>query len=183
MASSAADTIAGLIRDIADFPQPGVMYKDITPLLGDPAGFGLAVDLMTEPWLDDGIETVAGIEARGFILGPAVARTLGAGFVPVRKAGKLPWSTFSVSYDLEYGVDTVELHTDALAAGRRTLVIDDVLATGGTAAATARLIKSTEANLVGFGFLLELGFLTGRAVLGGDHRIEVVLTVPETERL
>ncbi len=176
MARPFADAIGLLIRDVEDFPEPGIVFKDITPLLGDPDGLDMAVQAMTAPWADDGIETVVGIEARGFILGPAVARALGAGFVPVRKAGKLPGSTVSESYGLEYGTDTVEIHADALADARRTLVVDDVLATGGTAAATARLIAATGADLIGFGFLLELGFLDGRAAIS-EHRIDTVLTV------
>lgn len=175
-AAASADAIGLLIRDVPDFPKPGILFKDITPLLGDPEGLAMAVEAMAAPWAGDGVETVVGIEARGFILGPSVARALGAGFVPVRKEGKLPAATVSERYGLEYGLDTVEMHSDALAPQRRTLVIDDVLATGGTAAATARLIAASKAHIVGFGFLLELGFLNGRDALGG-HRIDTVLTV------
>ncbi len=170
-----ADAIAELIRDVPDFPEPGIVFKDIMPLLGDPAGLTMVVDALAAPWRDAGVETVAGIEARGFILAAPVAQALGAGFMPVRKAGKLPAGTISETYSLEYGADTVEIHLDALEPGRRTLIIDDVLATGGTAAATGRLIRSTGAEIVGFGFLLELAFLAGRSHLVDP--IEVVLTV------
>ncbi len=177
MGDTAAEAIRKLIRDVPDFPEPGILFKDIMPLLADPEGLEIAVDALAAPWRDQGVETVAGIEARGFILAAPVARALGAGFMPVRKAGKLPGDTVSETYDLEYGTDTVEIHVDALAAGRRIVVIDDVLATGGTAAATGRLIRSTGADLLGFGFLLQLAFLGGRDQLVDPF--DVVLTIDD----
>lgn len=176
MAEFAVDTIQGLIRDIPDFPEPGIVFKDITPLLSDPKGLAATVDAMASPWVDLGIEAVVGIEARGFILGAPVALALGAGFVPMRKAGKLPGVTASASYGLEYGVDTIEMHVDAIGAGTRTLVIDDVLATGGTAAAAATLIDEVDGDLVGFGFLIELGFLGGRQKIQ-EHPLDAVILV------
>ncbi len=176
MAESAVDTIQGLIRDIPDYPEPGIVFKDITPLLGDPNGLIATVEAMASPWADLGVEAVVGIEARGFILGAPIALALGAGFVPMRKAGKLPAPTASASYGLEYGVDTIEVHLDAISAGTRTLVIDDVLATGGTAAAAASLIDDVDGDLVGFGFLIELSFLDGRRNID-QYPIEAVMTV------
>ncbi len=175
MVAEHTDAIERLIRDVPDFPEPGIVFKDIMPLLGDPDGLTAVVEALAAPWRDIGIDTVAGIEARGFILAAPVAQALGAGFMPVRKAGKLPGGIISETYSLEYGTDTVEIHLDALEQGQRVLVIDDVLATGGTAAATGRLIRSTGAEIVGFGFLLELVFLDGRSHL--HDPIEVVLTV------
>lgn len=152
-----------LIRDVPDYPQPGVMFKDITPLLADPAGFAAVIDALAAG--HDGIDKVAGIEARGFILAAPVACRLGVGFVPVRKKGKLPGPTYSETYELEYGTATVEVHVDAFRPGDRVLMIDDVLATGGTAAATAQLIRRSHAEVVSFNVLIELGFLGGRARL------------------
>ena len=173
---AAAGIALGLIRDIPDFPQPGIVYKDITPLLADPTGFAAAVASMVEPWSDADVEVVIGIEARGFLFGATVAHQLGIGFVPVRKPGKLPFTTSSVDYGLEYGTDTLEIHTDAIGGGQRVLVIDDVLATGGTAAATAELVGRHGGTLVGFGFVIELAALGGRALLDGG-RVESLLTV------
>ncbi|MEM7142900.1 MAG: adenine phosphoribosyltransferase [Actinomycetota bacterium] len=173
MASSA---IEALIRDIPDFPEPGIVYKDITPLLADPAGFDAAISAMSEPWEDANVDLIVGMEARGFLFGATMARQLGVGFVPVRKPGKLPFTTSSVDYGLEYGTDTLEIHTDAVGAGHNVLLIDDVLATGGTAGAAAELVTQHDATVVGFGFLLELGFLDGRTKLG-DARIESLITV------
>jgi adenine phosphoribosyltransferase len=159
--------VAGLIRqrirDIPDYPQPGVMFKDITPLLADGAAFAAAVDALAAGHAD--VDKVAGIEARGFILAAPVALALGAGFVPVRKQGKLPAATLAETYQLEYGTATVEIHHDALTPGERVLIVDDVLATGGTAAATARLIRRVGAEVAGICVLLELEFLSGRASL------------------
>lgn len=168
--------VSGLIRDIPDFPEPGIVYKDITPLLADPVAFDAAVNAMTAPWGDDGIDVVVGIEARGFLFGATMARQLGVGFVPVRKPGKLPFATSTIDYGLEYGTDTLQMHTDAIATGQRTLVVDDVLATGGTAAATAALIARHGGEVAGFGFLLELGYLGGRAKLG-ERRVESLITL------
>jgi len=172
----AAGIVERLIRDIPDFPEPGIVYKDISPLLADPAGFDTAVDAMAQPWAAAEVDLIVGIEARGFLFGATVARQLGVGFVPVRKPGKLPFSTTSIDYGLEYGHDTLEIHTDAVAAGQRVVVIDDVLATGGTAAASAELITGHGGMLVGFGFLLELGFLQGRDRLDGV-RVESLVMV------
>jgi adenine phosphoribosyltransferase len=154
-----------LIRDVPDYPQPGVMFKDITPLLADPQGFAAAVHALAAG--HDRIDKVVGIEARGFILAAPVARELEVGFVPVRKAGKLPGPTLAETYELEYGSATVEVHADALTPGERVLMIDDVLATGGTGAATAALIRRSGAEVVSLAVLIELGFLGGRARLPG----------------
>ncbi len=163
-----------LIREVPDFPKPGIIFKDITPLLADAEGLREALAAMTDPWRSETVDCVVGIEARGFVVGAAVARDLGVGFVPIRKAGKLPWQTISHSYGLEYGQDTVEMHADAMGSGRRVVILDDVLATGGTAAAAARLVARTGADLVGFGFLLEIAELQGRSRLDG-HRVECAI--------
>lgn len=160
-----AATLHRLIRDIPDYPRPGVTFKDITPLLADAVGFAAAVDALSAG--HDRINMVAGIEARGFILAAPVARQLDVGFVPVRKQGKLPGPTFAQTYELEYGTATVEVHADAFRPGDRVLMIDDVLATGGTAAATAQLIRRCGAEVVTLSVLIELGFLGGRARLDG----------------
>ena len=155
------------IRDVADFPKPGVAYKDITPLLGDAALLRAVVDALAAPLADAGVTKVLGVEARGFILATPVALALGAGFVPVRKVGKLPWHVESAEYTLEYGTDVLEVHRDAVAAGERVVIVDDVLATGGTAAAAVRLAEALGAEVVGLSFLLELTFLGGRAAIPG----------------
>jgi len=154
-----------LIRDIPDFPKAGVVFKDITPLLADPEGFSLVVENIASRFEGQGIRKVVGIEARGFIIAAPVAHRLGAGFVPVRKVGKLPWEVEAEAYELEYGTGLLELHSDAVAIEERVLVVDDVLATGGTAAATVRLIERLGAQVVGLGFVIELGFLNGRRQL------------------
>ncbi|HEV7723082.1 MAG TPA: adenine phosphoribosyltransferase [Iamia sp.] len=160
--------LARHIRDIPDFPAPGVLFRDITPLLGDADALARAVEaLATAVRRDIGpVDRVLGMEARGFLLGPPVALALGVGFAPVRKPGKLPWEVESETYALEYGTDTLEAHRDAVVAGERVLVVDDVIATGGTAAATARLVDRLGAQVAGFAFLIELSFLDGRAALG-----------------
>jgi adenine phosphoribosyltransferase len=163
------------VRDIPDFPKPGVVFKDITPLLGDADAFRAAVDGLTTPFADGHVDKVLGTEARGFILAAPVAYRFGAGFVPVRKAGKLPWDIERQEYELEYGTDLLEIHKDAVRPGERVLIVDDVLATGGTAAATARLVEKLGATVVGFGFLIELGFLGGRQALP-DRPISSLLT-------
>ena len=152
-----------LIRDVEDFPHAGVAFKDITPLLADAGAFAELVEDIAAPFRDSQVDAVVGIEARGFILAAPVALALRAGFVPVRKVGKLPWAVHSESYDLEYGSGQLEVHQDAVAANQRVLIVDDVLATGGTAAATARLVQRMGARPVGFSFALELCFLEGRA--------------------
>lgn len=155
-----------LIRDVADFPKPGIVFKDITPVLADPVAFTQVISDMAAPYASSGITHVAGIEARGFILATPVADRLGAGFVPVRKPGKLPAKTSSVSYDLEYGTDELELHFDAVKPGDRVLLVDDVIATGGTAAAAVQLIQSLGAEVVALSLYIELAFLGGRSRLG-----------------
>ena len=167
---------AELIRDVPDHPQRGVVFKDITPLLADAGAFGDVVTFLAR-CADGPVDVVVGIEARGFILGAPVALALGAGFVPVRKSGKLPGPTIGASYDLEYGSATVEVHPETIPAGSRVLIVDDVLATGGTAAATARLIAQAGGVVVGLAFLLELEFLSGRSALNG-YRIDSLVTAP-----
>ncbi|MHB1533804.1 MAG: adenine phosphoribosyltransferase [Acidimicrobiales bacterium] len=162
------------IRDIPDFPQPGVAFKDITPLLGDPAAFTACIEALALAFADHPVDKVLGIEARGFIVAAPVAVALGAGFVPVRKAGKLPWQVSRQSYALEYGTDCLEIHRDALAPGERALIVDDVLATGGTAGAATRLVAALGADPVGFGCVIELGFLGGRAKLGDLHTVSLL---------
>jgi adenine phosphoribosyltransferase len=156
-----------LIRDIPDFPIPGILFKDITPLLGDPAGFKATIDLFVDRFKGEGIQHVCAVEARGYMLGAPLAYHLGAGFVPVRKPGKLPYATFREEYALEYGTNSLEIHSDAVGRGAKTLIVDDLLATGGTAAATARLLERLGADVAGFAFLIELGFLSGRKTLEG----------------
>lgn len=155
-----------LIRDVPDFPKPGIMFKDITPLLGDAAALAEAVERLAEPWRGKGVTKVVGIESRGFIVAPAVALRLGAGFVPARKPGKLPWKALSQGYGLEYGKDTLEMHQDSLRPGDRVLLVDDVLATGGTLGAALALVRRLGAEPLGAAVLIELGFLGGAAKLG-----------------
>ena len=159
--------IESLIRAIPDFPIPGILFRDITPLLADPQGFKATIDLFVERFRDARVDAVVGIEARGYMLGAPVAYALGAGFVPVRKPGKLPGEKFSEQYALEYGTNTLEIHADAVGNGHRVLVVDDLLATGGTIAATLRLLKKLGANVVGTAVLIELEALNGRAALAG----------------
>lgn len=154
------------IRDIPDFPKPGIIFKDITPLLGDARALHACVEDMAAPFKDSGVDMVVGMESRGFLFGPGVAFHLGCGFAPVRKPGKLPHRTESVSYDLEYGSDTLEIHVDAVLRGHKVLIVDDLLATGGTAAATAKLISKIGGEVAGFSFVIELDFLHGRKALG-----------------
>jgi len=155
------------MRDIPDFPKPGIIFKDITPILQNPELFGSAIALMSAPWKNRPLTALAAIEARGFILGGAMACELGCGFIPIRKKGKLPWRTASVSYALEYGTDSLESHADAVPPGGRILLVDDVLATGGTAQAVVDLIHRVGGEVAGLQFLLELGFLKGRDRLPG----------------
>ncbi|MET0741630.1 MAG: adenine phosphoribosyltransferase [Candidatus Nanopelagicales bacterium] len=161
------ELLASRVRDVPDYPKPGVMFKDITPLLADHVAFAGAVDAIVNHHGRGTVDKVVGIEARGFILAAPVAYHFGAGFVPVRKAGKLPSATLSQSYALEYGEATIEMHRDAMAAGDRVLIVDDVLATGGTAAATIDMVRRTGADVVGLSILIELTFLNGRSRLPG----------------
>ena len=155
------------IRNVPDFPQPGIQFKDITPVLGDARLFAGAIDLMAARHADASIDACVGIDARGFIFAAAAAKQLGTGFVPVRKKGKLPWKTHEESYSLEYGEATVAIHQDALQPGARVLLLDDLLATGGTATAAVSLLKKIGAEIVEIGFLIELGFLNGREKMNG----------------
>ncbi len=157
--------IESLIRAIPDFPLPGILFRDITPLLADAQGFRAAIDLFVERFKGRGVEHVVGIEARGYMLGAPLAYGIGAGFIPVRKPGKLPYSKLSESYALEYGTNSLEIHADALQKGDRVIVIDDLLATGGTAAATRRLLERLGATIEAFAFLIELDALRGRNAL------------------
>ncbi len=160
-------TVQGSIRDIPDFPKPGVVFKDITPLLADPAAFSTAVDAIVVSYGRGTIDKVVGIEARGFIIAAPVAYHFGAGFVPLRKVGKLPYDTISETYELEYGTETLEVHADAFEAGDRVLIVDDVLATGGTAKAACNLVEHSGATVAGLAFVIELEFLKGSAKLDG----------------
>jgi len=171
----ASTNLRRLIRSVPDFPKPGIVFRDITPLLADPAGLDQAVAQLAEPYLDRNIDLVAAVESRGFILGAAVACRLNAGFVPIRKPGKLPAATTKSSYELEYGSDSVEIHTDAVSPGQRVLMLDDLLATGGTMAAACQLVQGLGGRIVGIAFLIELAFLNGRAKLPG-HKILSLIT-------
>ncbi|MCB1501456.1 MAG: adenine phosphoribosyltransferase [Bauldia sp.] len=164
MAAESVD-LRSLIRTISDYPKPGIQFRDITTLIADPAGLRAAIDGLVLPFLTAGIDFVAGIEARGFILGGAVAHELGRGFVPIRKKGKLPWRTIGQDYSLEYGVDTIEIHEDAIPAGARVLLVDDLVATGGTAEAAIELIRRSGGEIVAAAFVIDL------PELGGARRI------------
>ena len=157
--------LADFIRDIPDFPKEGIIFKDITPLLLDPVALDEAVGRLAEPYKDRGVEVVVAVESRGFIFAPAVARQLGAGFVPIRKPGKLPHKTVRKEYALEYGTDAIEMHADAIVAGTRVLMLDDLLATGGTMAAACEMVKDLGGDIIGLAFLIELCFLNGREKL------------------
>jgi adenine phosphoribosyltransferase len=169
------DQLKAHIRHIPDFPKAGILFYDITTLLRDSDGFRTAIDLVAGPFDGAGIDVVVGIESRGFIFGAAVADRIGAGFAPVRKPGKLPSKTVKASYALEYGTDTLEMHDDAFEHGQRVLIVDDLLATGGTARATADLVRKLGGNLQGLAFLIELAALNGREKLAGE-RVHTVLT-------
>jgi adenine phosphoribosyltransferase len=164
---TAADELRAFIRDVPDFPKPGIVFKDITPLLRSPRALDRSIHELAEPYRRAGITIVAGIESRGFIFGGCVARFLGAGFIPIRKPGKLPWTTRRNEYILEYGTDALEIHDDALTKSDRVLVVDDVLATGGTAAAASTLVRGFDATLVGVATVIELTFLNPRSKLNG----------------
>ena len=167
--------LQGYIRSIPDWPKKGILFRDITPLLAEPKAFTAAVDALCAGFTAEGIDYVAAVEARGFIFGTSVAERLGAGFVPIRKKGKLPFKTESVTYDLEYGTDTVEIHRDAISKGAKVLMVDDLLATGGTMAAACKLIEKIGGQIVGITFLIELGELAGRSKLGG-YKISTVIS-------
>ena len=174
MASDTTD-LRAFIRDIPDFPKEGILFRDITPLLADAQALACAIEQLTEPFQDKGIDVVAAVEARGFIFGSAVAKALGVGFVPIRKKGKLPYHIESVCYDLEYGQDTVEVHADAVKSGTRVLMVDDLLATGGTMAAACELIEKLGGQIHGLTFLIELTDLKGRDKLQ-QYDIHTVLS-------
>lgn len=165
-----------LIRRIPDFPEPGIDFKDITPLLGDPIGFRSAIEAMTDPLRGLEVDLVVGVEARGFVFSAPIAHGLGAGLVPIRKPGRLPGPVEALSYELEYGVNTLEIHTDAVAPGARCAIVDDVLATGGTAAAAASLVEGQGGVVVGYSFLVELSFLEGRGRLAGSVPVHTTIT-------
>ena len=162
-----ADHLKRLIREIPDFPKPGILFYDITTLLKDKAGFATLIDQLTEHYISRDVDLVLGMEARGFIFAPALAYRLNAGFVPVRKPGKLPAATVKYDYSLEYGTNSLEIHKDAIQKGQRVLIVDDLLATGGTAEATAKLAEMLGAQIAGLGFVVELDFLKGREKLKG----------------
>jgi len=165
MSAEAARAIRAAIRTIPDYPKPGVMFRDITTLLGNASAFHMVVDELARPWRDARVDRVAGIEARGFILGGAIAHQLSAGFVPIRKKGKLPHATVRVAYSLEYGLDEVEMHRDAVAAGERIVLVDDLIATGGTAEAAVKLLRSLGAHILAACFIIDLPDLGGSARL------------------
>lgn len=168
------DLLRKAVRDVPDFPKPGIIFKDITPVLLDPKLFGMATDAMATRFANLGVTRVVAVESRGFLFGAPIALRLGAGLVPVRKPGKLPSARQRVQYDLEYGTDALEMHADAIGAGDRVLIVDDVLATGGTAEAAGRLVRGQGAELAGFSFLIELGFLSGRERLD-PVRVEALI--------
>jgi len=170
-----ATDLRKLIRDIKDYPKPGIMFKDITPLLLDPAGLALAVEQMANPFRGKGVQLVAGAESRGFIFGTAIAQALSAGFIPIRKPKKLPHEVEAVEYELEYGKDRLEIHKDAIRKGQRVLMVDDLLATGGTMKACCNLVDRLGAEIVGVTVLIELNFLNGRKVLAPYDNVHAVL--------
>ena len=167
--------LRGAVRDVPDFPKPGILFKDITPVLLDPELFAMVTEAMATPFASAGVTRVVAIESRGFLFGAPIALRLGVGLVPVRKPGKLPSARQRVQYQLEYGTDALEMHADAIGARDRVLIVDDVLATGGTAEAAGRLIRTQGARVAGFCFLIELGFLSGRQRLDPE-RVEALLT-------
>jgi adenine phosphoribosyltransferase len=168
------EALKAKIRNVPDFPKPGILFYDITTLLRDREGFKAVVDQLATPFRGKGVDIVVGIESRGFILGGAVADRIGAGFAPVRKLGKLPSKSIRVTYDLEYGSDSLEMHEDAVARGQRVLIVDDLLATGGTARATVDLVKRLGGTVDGLAFLIELADLNGRARLGGENVVALL---------
>ncbi|MCG3137199.1 MAG: Adenine phosphoribosyltransferase [Phycisphaerae bacterium] len=171
----ALPNLATLIRDIPNFPKPGIVFKDITPLLANAAGLSLAVELLTQPYRGRRIDLVVGAESRGFIFGTAVARNLSAGFVPIRKPGKLPYQTRTATYELEYGTDSLAMHVDAIQPGQEVLLVDDLLATGGTMQASCQLVEAAGGHIAGIAVLIELGFLHGRDKLR-DYDIHSIIS-------
>jgi adenine phosphoribosyltransferase len=169
---------AGLIRDVPDFPKPGILFKDITPMLANAAAFAAATGALADPWREAGVQAVLGIESRGFILGAALARALKCGFVPVRKPGKLPGSVLTVEYGLEYGKDTLQLHADAVPPGTRVLIVDDVLASGGTLHAATSLARQADCDVLGAAVLIELQSLGGRRRWQADLPLTATLRFP-----
>ncbi len=172
------ETLYDLVREVPDFPKPGILFRDITPVLEDPRALREAIDLLVAPFRSSGLDKVVAVESRGFVLGAPAALALDAGLVLVRKPGKLPGATRRASYRLEYGSDALEIHADALRTGERALIIDDILATGGTAVATVELVEQAGARVAGIGFLIELADLGGRARLGAVRDVHAVLTYP-----
>jgi adenine phosphoribosyltransferase len=170
------EQLRNAIRDVPDFPKPGILFKDITPVLADAKLMQLAIEGMIAPFAGQQVDKVVGIDARGFIFGAMIAQKLGAGFIPVRKKGKLPWKTHGLDYSLEYGTNSVEMHVDALAPGDRVLLADDLLATGGTAGAALKLILDSGATLLGSTFFIELGFLQGREKLPGGGPVHSLVS-------
>lgn len=164
---SDAESLAKVLRDVPNFPKPGIVFKDITPILASPAALSLAVEFLTQPFRDQHVDIVVGAESRGFIFGTAVARNLSAGFVPIRKPGKLPCKIRRAEYQLEYGSDALEIHEDAIRPGQRVVMIDDLLATGGTMEASCELVRLLGGQIIGAAFLIELTFLNGREKLHG----------------
>jgi adenine phosphoribosyltransferase len=174
MTSTSTPDFTRFIRDVPDYPKPGILFKDITPLLGDARAFVESTSAMVAPFANESISHVVAIESRGFILGGPIAQALGAGFIPVRKPGKLPAAIRREEYQLEYGTDALEIHADACTRGARVLIVDDVLATGGTALATSKLVEALGATVVGFSFLIALSFLPGISRLDGRHIARVI---------
>ncbi|MBU6452343.1 MAG: adenine phosphoribosyltransferase [Cyanobacteria bacterium REEB67] len=177
LSAEQSDWLKGTIRDVPDFPKKGIVFKDLTTMMKDPRAFSFVLNVLSEKCRSLKPTVIVGIEARGFILAPAIAHQLDVGFVPVRKPGKLPWHTEKVSYDLEYGQDTIEVHKDAVNKTDRVIIIDDLLATGGTALAAKQLMEKLEAQVIACGFLVELDFLAGRARVEGSDKTEVFSVV------
>ncbi|GAK60677.1 adenine phosphoribosyltransferase [Candidatus Vecturithrix granuli] len=169
------ENLKNIIRDVPDFPKPGILFKDIAPLLQNKETFHQAIDAIAAQWANQHIDVIAGIEARGFLFAAALAYKLGAGVVMIRKPGKLPYKTYSITYQLEYGTDSLEIHQDAVASGQNVLIVDDVLATGGTMKAVIELLQNFNANICGLAFLAELAFLNGREKLSG-HKLTTLMT-------
>ena len=166
--------LKNLIRDIPDFPKKGIIFKDITPLLKDPSAFKKVVDIISDKFSKDNIDLIAAIEARGFIIGGAVANNINKGFIPIRKVGKLPYKSYKMEYDLEYGTDVIEMHEDAISKGDKVLIIDDLLATGGTAEGVVKLVERSGGIVAGIAFIVELEFLNGRKRLDGKKIFSMI---------